>query len=46
MMFKNVDRYVTEEQLFKAVEGVKLTPKQYETTKRAIELAPDLDKLI
>ena len=46
MMFKSIDKSVTEETLFKAIDDNKLTEKQYEQVRRAVESTPDLERLI
>ena len=46
IMFKSVDQYVQEEPLFAALDSIKLTDKQYEQTRRAVEAVPDLERLI
>jgi len=46
IMFKSVDQYVTEESLFGTLDQMKLTDKQYEQVRRAVESTPNLERLI
>lgn len=46
VLFKQVKKHVSEEELFKAVDEIKLTEKQYEDAKRKIENEPNLVRLI
>lgn len=46
IMFKSVDQYITEENLFSQLDSMKLTEKQYETVRRAVESTPNLERLI
>ena len=46
IMFKSVDQYVTEESLHATIDNMKLTEKQYEQTRRAVEATPNLERLI
>lgn len=46
VLFKQVKKHVTEEELFKAIDEIKLTEKQYEETKAKIESDPNLPRLI
>ena len=46
IIFKTVDKYISEDTLFKAVDEQKLTEKQYETVRRTVENEPNLERLI
>ncbi|MFO0117092.1 MAG: hypothetical protein ACK521_05575 [bacterium] len=41
-----MNKHVSEEELFKAIDEIKLTDKQYEDAKRKIESEPNLVRLI
>lgn len=46
IIFKTVDKYITEEVLFKTIDDTKLTEKQYEQVRRQVENEPNLERLI
>ena len=46
VLFKQVNKHVSEEELFKAIDDIKLTEKQYEEARRKIESEPNLVRLI
>lgn len=46
VLFKQVKKHVSEEELFKAIDEIKLTDKQYDEARRKIESQPDLVRLI
>jgi len=46
ILFKSIDKYVTEENLFTKIDELKLTEKEYEKVKQQVFATPDLEKLI
>lgn len=46
IMFKSVDQFVSEDNLFTVLDTMKLTDKQYEQVRRTVEAIPDLERLI
>jgi hypothetical protein len=46
ILFKSIDKYVTEENLFAKIDEIKLTEKEYEKIKQTVFATPDLEKLI
>jgi len=42
VMFKQIKEHVADEELFKAIDDIKLTAKQYDDAKRKIEAEPNL----
>ena len=46
IIFKTVDKYITEDVLFKTIDDTKLTEKQYEQVRRQVENEPNLERLI
>jgi hypothetical protein len=46
ILFKSIDKYVTEENLLAKIDEIKLTEKEYEKVKQTVFATPDLEKLI
>lgn len=46
ILFKSIDKYVTEENLFIKIDEIKLTDKEYEKVRQQVFAQPDLEKLI
>ena len=46
ILFKNISKEVTEEELFKCIEKIKLDHEGYEKVKKDVEQTPNLERLV
>jgi hypothetical protein len=46
ILFKNVGKHIEADVLFKTVEEVKLTEKQFDSLKRELDAVKDLERIV